>query len=532
MGTTLANLHILDGDEQQLTALLPKATVGCWSSRFVSLYAQEFVHDSFGEKAARAVSRKLTQSVLRAWIFDSDSVGFAVYQNGKKVVEHIMNPDGYSKMGNIPMFCKLLELPVEDEPRLRTVWKKGLAEEQLWLTASLLGVPLHHDCKMLPKQQHSRNAEAVDKWIAERPAPPKIKSATKAVLIQELTNYRSHYIVNSTPTHTCYCSAEPYDLPYGYDKLQFWVPNADGILHADRYVSIDDHIDLCASQDRILGEDYNMIVFDSAGLLPSGYEMKGTYYYFLPDGGLLWAIAPHSLTDLSTTFLRCASDGSILWHKHETYPAETRVIVCENGEIALTFLSDRAHCLERIDGLTGETIEKVLCPFGLNAWSKTYHSGFWWVAHDNQCTILDEKKEGELGNALTKLDDAFRPLSQLPLPTFTQELFFSPDCAYIYVFFFQSQVMVVNAKTLAIENVLNDKSLLHPLGFDSVGCFWLKRDNSTVEAWDASLRKPLSRHKLKGVISGCHLDEQGSMCVVTWNEKEKLLRVHKLEQIK
>jgi len=39
--------------------------------------------------------------------------------------------------------------------------------------------------------------------------------------------------------------------------------------------------------------------------------------------------------------------------------------------------------------------------------------------------------------------------------------------------------MVINTETLLVENVLDDKSYLAPLGFDAAGRFWLQRDNST-----------------------------------------------------
>jgi len=519
MGTTLANLHILGGDEQQLHTLLPKATVGSWSARFVSAYFQEF-EPRLSEKTARALSKKLAQPVLLAWIFDSDAVGFVVYQGGKSIAEHILDPEGHDKMGNIALFCESLELPADDVPRLRAVWKKGDAEEQMELTALLLGLPLYHSCDMLPDQQHIRDSEAVDKWIAERPAPPKIKSETKAVLMQEQTRFRW----NSTPHITQYCSVEPYDDEYAYDKHQFWTPNADGTLLPGQ--SMEGHQFFMTSQDRILGIDTSdgVIAFDSAGLLPKGYQMKGSIWCFLPDGGLLWR---ENSRDLAvTTYIRCAKDGSELWMKSEKNQ-RLDFWGSENGEVIFTSDSAGMLWLERVDGLTGATIEKQPKPFGLNAWSKAYHNGYWWVAHDGSF-FKDGKRENR-GHTLTKLNGAYRISAEIPLPIYTQGLFFSPDHAHVYVFFFKSQIMVLNAETLAVENVLNDKSYLGPRGFDSAGRFWLQRDNSTVEAWDAGLSGPRSRHKLKGEIRGHHINEQGVMCVVAWSKKEKVLRVYRLE---
>jgi len=521
MGTTLANLHILGGDEQQLHTLLPKATVGSWSARFVSAYFQEF-EPRLSEKTARALSKKLVQPVLLAWIFDSDAVGFVVYQGGKSIAEHILDPEGHDKMGNIALFCESLELPADDVPRLRAVWKKGDAEEQMELTALLLGLPLYHSCDMLPDQQHFRDSEAVDKWIAERPATPKIKSETKAVLAQELTHFRRYYIGGGAQ----YCSAEPYDDEYFCEKIQFWVPNEDGTLSPGWATEKNLHFE--ASQDRVLGIDIagGMIGYDSAGLLPVGYKVKdkGTRY-LLPDGGILWLCYSSIEIGAIPTFIRCAPDGSDLWQKSGAYPNAT-IFACENGEIIFIDSSRDALWLERVDWLTGTMVERISRPFGLNTWSKAYDNGFWWVAHDG---FLRNVKWTDKVNTLTKLDDKLRPIVELPLPSYTQELFFSPDHAHVYVFFFKDQVMVVDAETFTVKNVLNDKSYLGPRGFDSAGRFWLQRDNSTVEAWDAALGATRSRHKLKGEIMGHHMTEQGVMCVVAWSKKEKVLRVYRLE---
>lgn len=519
MGTTLANLHILGGDEQQLCALIPRATAGQWSARFVSVYSKEF-EPGLCEKTARALSKKLAHPVLLAWIFDSDTVGFAVYQSGKSVVEHVMSPEGYSKMGNIALFCKILGLPAEDVPRLRAVWKKGGAEEQMELTAMLLGLPLRNNCDWLPEKMHVRNTEEVDTWIAERPALPKIKSETKACVVQELMRFRWNYRDRGSQ----YCSAESYDDDYVYHKVQFWVPTADGTLLPGW--STEEELSFHGSQDRVLGIDTTtgVVVYDSTGLLPEGYKSE-SQPIFLHDGGLLRKDEPNTEDDEIVTFIRCAPDGCELWRKSGKYQKYV-IYECKNNEII--FVSDSSYTpwLERVDGLTGATIETLPQPFGLNVWSKAYHNGYWWIAHDGMFFV--NSKWEQQGNFLTKFDSAMRPLAEFPLPTFTQTLFFSPDSVYFYIFFYQKQVMVVNAETLAVENVLKDKSFLGPLGFDSSGRFWLHRDSNTVEAWSADLAKPRARHRLKGQIMGWHVNEQGAMCIVTWSEKEKVLRVYTL----
>lgn len=522
MGTTLANLHVFNGDEQQFRTMLPTASVGRWADYFVSAFSQEFT-PVVSDKTARALSKKLMQPLLYAWIFDSDAVGFIVYQSGRIVAEHIMNPDGYAKMGNIALFCETLGLPAEDIARLRVVWKKGDAEEQLELTASLLGAPLYHDSEILPDKQYSRDHMIVDKWISERPDPPKIKSKTKAVIIQEINCFRWYYSHGSTR----YCSVEPYDKDHTFSKCQFWIPISDGTISPGW--STEKYLHYYSSQDRIIGTVGDYIHYDSAEVLPIGYKSKNTsFQYFLSDGGFFGHHNEKNDDNTISVFTRLAPNGSEMWKIERKYPGDA-IFACENNEIILSCETDKTYWLEQIDDQTGATVSIVPRPFGLNSWSKAYHKGFWWVSHDG-IFFKDGAWENQ-GHALVKLDGKLKPLAELQLPLYTQGFYFSSDDTLIYVFFYKNQVMVVNTESLLIENVLTDKSYLGPLGFDAAGHFWLQRDNSTIEAWDVMLTKTLSRHKLRGEIMGCHKSSQGELCVVAWHEKEKILRIYKVESV-
>jgi len=187
MGTKLGNIHVWNASQEQVAELLPGALVGVWGEGFVSAYREDFQWGDV-EREGRTLSRRLpAATVLTAAIFDSDVVSFEVFQGGKRLTEHLLEPyTGRNKMGKPSLFCRLLGLPPEDEERLKVLWKKGNAEEQLKLTGALLGAPLGYDPELMPKGPVRRDAEAVDQWIAERPAPPKVKSATKAELVQEL----------------------------------------------------------------------------------------------------------------------------------------------------------------------------------------------------------------------------------------------------------------------------------------------------------------------------------------------------------
>ena len=55
MGMTLANLHILGGDPDQIRSLMPQAAVGVWSSGCVSVFAPD-LQPSTADRQARAAT--------------------------------------------------------------------------------------------------------------------------------------------------------------------------------------------------------------------------------------------------------------------------------------------------------------------------------------------------------------------------------------------------------------------------------------------------------------------------------------------
>lgn len=514
MGTTIVNIHVYGGDERQIRELLPETLVGNWSENFISVYPSELEID-FGVKMSKALSRKVSQPILHTWLYDSDAVGFAIYQSGRTIAQHFMSPDEiYNRMGNIPLFCETLDLSADDTKRMRRIWKKGNAEEQVWLTGLILGVPLNHDYYYPPEKMCVRDVEAADKWLAERLEPKKITSETKAVLLQELVDFRFEALNGSGQ----YCSATPLEVgwnTYDYDELIFWKVNKDGTISPGYTVT--EFLDFfpTASKERFIGLDDGFVKFDSANLLPIGYQIGNSHYHrFLPDGGFLRE---------SSGLVRYASDGAEMWKKNRGRMTDYMMTI--NNEMIFVSTSRNINLLERVDGMTGELIEKREFNIGSipNPQHKINHNGMVWLAHDHR------SENGEYGYALTKLDTNLQIVGQLSLPTFVQRIFHSPDGAYIYVFFYQSQVMVVNAETLTIAHTLIDKSFLAPHGFDASGRFWIQRGNSTIEAWDEILSKTLSRHKLKGMISGSHKDDQGNICVATNAEKNHLFRVYKFE---
>lgn len=80
--------------------------------------------------------------------------------------------------------------------------------------------------------------------------------------------------------------------------------------------------------------------------------------------------------------------------------------------------------------------------------------------------------------------------------------------------------------TLQVRADLSSKQPSYFLGQDSRGRLWLE-NKGMVECYDLDL-KEISRHRLKGSVMGSHLDGDGTLCVVTYQAKEKLVRVYRI----
>lgn len=512
MGTTLSSLHVLNGDLEQIKKLLPNEAVGGWSERFVSVFLNE--PEDFGTNRARCLSKLVSQPVLNAWIFDSDAVGFAVYQGGKRVAEHIHNPGTGSKLGNIPKFCTLLELPPEDARRLRAIWSKADPETQLELTGALLGAPLYFDAEVLPEETARRDAERVDQWIGQIPKPVKIKNSTTAELIQQIEHFRqtiNGYDMVRSPMY--YMSEEPWNIEYYHQKTVWWKAQSDGTLAVVGEVR--EQLDYREEHGRLIGiESGEGVGYDSAGKLPRGFTMV-PWVDILEDKRLLMRHGANS--NLLTC---CDGEGYRLWTNYQGMD----YLGCGGGAVMLSrrddAFRDNISIVKTVDAQSGKTLGmmKLEAP----VYCLGYRDGAWWVEHSV------DKEDGIFHARLLKLDDQLRILGELELDDNIQQIEFSPDGAYAYLFFYQSRVRAVETNTLGLLHEIRDRSLRIPCGTDGAERVWMRCGTATLEAWSKDLGQPLSRHRLKGTIVGCHYDGAGNLCAAAWDKKNAILRVYRM----
>lgn len=294
MGTFLGNLQVLNPGVEEVSALFPKSLVDRWSERFVSVLDEKFQLGTV-DRPARKLSKKLPEAVvLSVGLVDSDLLELAVWQNGKRLTARAHFPyDGVSKRGDPKVFCAALDLPPEDEKRLKAVWARGSAEEQLGLTGALLGVQLYADPRCVPEKTAVRDEACVDNWLAQHPDPPKVKNKTRAELIQELNLGVFGYGWDDKGGYLFY---PPLEDRWGEEGSgQVWDAGPDGTLVCKIFGGLRTDWYYRSDGERILGFDSGpggeprwTLAYDSEGVLPVPLDLGDVEYFFhsAPDGGL------------------------------------------------------------------------------------------------------------------------------------------------------------------------------------------------------------------------------------------------------
>lgn len=514
MGTTLESIHIPNGDAELVRRILPETVVGMWSERFVSAFPIN--HEKIGGALARRISKYVEAAVLDATIYDSDVVEFAIYQRGKRVFRHMPAPDGGKSRPDVRKFCALLGLEPEDADRLRKIWNTADAEEQLELTATVLGAPLEYGPDELPEQTVCRDIQKVDEWIKGIAKPPKINNTTQAGLIQEIKHFR--LTVNGrdmvrSPFY--YMSDEPWFADCIHHKTVWWKTCADGTLTPAGETNQSMHYR--EEQGRLIGISYkDEVLFDSMGTLPQDFS-NISWFYILDQGRTLVpqeGRADHLLTC-------CDAEGNRLW----THYRDAEYLGCGGEKILLRIDAERegssASIVKSVDARTGKTLGWTVLDTHMVHFHG-YQDGAWWVSYF-------EDREDDPRSWLVKLDQDAQILGKTPIEsTFLQDMAFSPDGSLAYLYFYQKKVQVIRTDTLTEVGEIKDRSLRIHCGTDRQGRAWMRCAGSTMEAWDRELKTPLARHKLKGVVEGVHFDEAGNLCAAAWDKKKAILRIYKM----
>lgn len=550
MGTKLGNLQIRGASVEEVSALLPKALVGQWAEGFVSVYHEDFQWGTV-EREGKKLSRKLPGAVvLAAALFDDDVVSFELFQAGKRLTAHLLNPyEEQNILGKPGVFCEALGLPAEDEKRLKVLWKKGDACEQLEMTALLLGLPLWADAECLPEKKVVRDIAAVDAWITERPDPPKIKSVSKAEVIQELQGLTvDSSCCSLVRAPGCFCQVFALgetEIWGGQEEIQLWAPAADGTLHCAVKMTIADnrrcHIQYYFSPKRILAavnnrhnepipnypgafqgkSDSTYLIFDSDKRFPLPLLLSKEMCDCIPtaDGGIWTFISDQ---EKSGRLLRYGPEGKRVYEKtigpcgHSIAMTQDRLYTLrvENGTDPTGQDSFHFFCYDGEGNLCGEQD----LPWNTELMALDREGGLW----------LGEN----LGRSIFHLDKDLNILSRSSVLTSERDyhvldMDLSKDKETVFLTSFKKGIFLLDAKDLSILQAKMTRDTVYGAAIDGQGRFWAGVSESTLEAYDRNLQT-ISRHRLKGSIMTLCRNDQGDLMAYTHDRKRNIFRVYRI----
>ena len=187
MGTSAYNLQILGAGEEAVRSALPGAAVGRRSRRFVTACLGETGFRALNG-IARRLSRELGCAVLAVSLFDGDVLDLTLFREGRQLAYYIADPvRDHVSSGAPGRFCEALGLPPETAPKLKRLFSSQNQEEKLLILGDLLGAPLHARWDLLDGLSFVRaDGAALEAWLAEHPAVPKVKNRCRSRVIQEI----------------------------------------------------------------------------------------------------------------------------------------------------------------------------------------------------------------------------------------------------------------------------------------------------------------------------------------------------------
>lgn len=572
MGTFLGNLTVLGSNVETVSALLPGTTVGQWSERFVTVLHENYGMGEALNRPAHKLSKALPQgAVLSAALVDSDLLELTVWKEGKRVTTRGHFPyDGEPKRGDPKKFCAALGLPEEDAARLKAVWAKGDAEEQLELTAALLGAPLYCDTRDVPEEMCCRDAARVDQWLAQRPDPPKVKNRTKAEIVQELAGLTVEYSnMNSIKEYFVFTPVE-YEGKYFGDVDTAMFRWENGVLapvtsflpeewrRTNRWYRWVTYHEIGGGRVLAVGNEMvedspsqrhgetAAIIGDSAGQLncPLDFELDGNHRYArpvmwgMPDGGVLLeyaAVCDFGNELAPAELVRYTPDGSILWRKslHQVgSPVTLRdgLLWMARGDADVP----EEECYYALDLDGKEALRLVLPPLPKEK-DFVFHytllkdqpmeDELWVVRSALDCRVCKNTY------TLFRLTDRGELLGEHPLPgRLTNDL---GNVAVLpeRVFFnsFQEGVWALDRKDFSVRAAIEDYREYCGLITDGHGRVWTLVGSSTWEGYDQDLNL-LSRHRLKGYTFDYQLDTEGNLRVLTCDEKNHIFRLYRIKE--
>ena len=556
MGTTVSSLQILGAPVGNVRAALPRALVGQWSARFVTACLDDTFFQQLDRKAG-ALSKKLSCTVLSVSMFDGDVLSLVLYQGGKRLTRHIVDPEsGENTAGNPKLFCSALGLSEALAPKLKRLFTSGeMQEGKLGILQALLGAPLFLRCGdeeegLLPEGPVEADTGPLEKWAEEHPEPPKIKNQCKAELIQEIPD-RVFSVNDDGDAWIAKCVnrvdeeearlfgckvgdvvGETLDtfwvrvLPGGQLDLIPLPPTRNGALSCmgDRLVTAQH----CMLQS-VPSRHQTVMTHDSAGILPCPIpltvgDFPATIYQLrlLSDGGFVVAVQrgcdeSRPSVRLWNDLLACyGPDGALRW----TVPDAIRFCAEIDGTVYVEAYREgrQLPSLLALD-MDGTVTHQCALPNYSHGSEVYFLNGIPYILES-----LDRQTE----DLLHRLTPDLRPDGEVPVPDMPAQLSYlclSPDGTLLYAVGYQSSLRVIDAETLCAVCDRPKKEWIRAADVDGQDRLWVA-SGAYAECYTPELEL-VSRHRLKGEIIRLHRNEAGQMCAVTFQKKTYTIRVYR-----
>ena len=507
MGTKFANIQVMGLQPQQAQELVSGVVVRRTHPAWLTL-----LHPSYQlgavEKAARALSKRIDNTVVSVGYFDDDIFSLQVFQNGKLLLCHNSSPVyGYKKTAAKPAaLAGELGLAPEDAESLKWILKCERCDEQVALLENLWGTQLWVDYDWLEEdggvegeeEPFTPNRIAVDEYVHKAKAiTTKIRSKTRATVIQEFVaqvqcgnhDSQSDYLTLPGKTETqLYFPAPDGTLnPFNARNLPLIEVMGGTVLCAGEYIGV-----LCRDM-----EFSEWALYGSNGTEIWHGQIEGDIYHacLCPDGTLVASLG-FGLKAINV-------DGTERWRKAVAY-LYTQPI-WHNGYLYY-HQRDAMMCLNITDGsimascpLDGDQhYTQALLPVG--RW--LYHAYNTRNAQGKGHTFL-LRFEDNLTCTHTLLNEANGD--------HVSQMMSGPDNS-IWMRLLGRALLRVNGG-VGVRAYAEQTGIAILQQSDAAGRLVVQKGESGIEVYDAALQL-VGRHRLKGSIRRSWLDADGMVCLM------------------
>jgi hypothetical protein len=468
VGTKFANLQIRQLDTVCTLELLPGWTMKQLSEGWTTVLHEDFYIGNI-EAAARKLSKKIVNPVLSVGYYDDDVLVLKLFKGGKAITSHVSdNAYGYeAKAGNANKFAENLELEDNDAGFLKDILKCEDLERKVSLLEDLFGVCLWIQAEFLNDQgeEHfcrNRDLSRVKEYSDELRIANKINNVTKVELITEF----------------------------------------EGLLKR--------------------GEGINLP--DAEG----SFLLNGPFYEILPNGTLRQAKQREDEWP-RTELLFHFSDGTPLFKRGETiyvnntdgdraWEFEFHYLkagpVLHNDDVYLHYDSsaeDRESSNLVKLNRDGEMVARLSLPWG---------NCYWKIIHfDDQDRIFyANRSSSSRVTTLYCLNDQLEIISEIILDGTSFDSVLDIKTGLLYFCIFEREIRNFDIKSLKMHGIKKYLDYQCFINVDQQGNLVIKK-GSTIEILNESL-EIISRHKLKGQIQDHFINNEGNLCIVTWNGQQ------------